>query len=186
MPEDSIPDKTKHEISRYLSYILRHRPDTAAVSLDDAGWAAVVDVLDACRRRGWDVAEGDLTEVVATNDKQRFALSPDGRLIRANQGHSVGVELGLVPLAPPVQLYHGTSLGGLELIEVEGLRKMSRDLVHLSADPQTAREVGRRHGQPIVLTVAADRMHGDRHVFYRSDNGVWLTDRVPPEYLEIP
>ena len=126
-----------------------------------------------------------MEEVVATNDKKRFSFSPDGRLIRANQGHSVEVDLGLVPVEPPELLYHGTVERFLDSIRERALRG-NRHHVHLSADRETAARVGQRRGRPVVLVVEAGRMHNDGQVFYRSENGVWLTEAVPPTYLQFP
>lgn len=173
-------------LSRFLSYVLRHEPESVGLTLQEGGWVSVDDLLEACRRHNRPMSRSKLEEVVATNDKKRFALSPDGRMIRANQGHSVEVELELEPLEPPELLYHGTIGKYLDSIRQEGLTRQSRHHVHLSADWLTASRVGRRHGQPAILTVEAGRMHGDGLAFYRSENGVWLTDRVPPEYIRFP
>jgi putative RNA 2'-phosphotransferase len=127
-----------------------------------------------------------LDRVVGENDKQRFALSADGRRIRASQGHSVAVELGLEPREPPAVLFHGTADRNLDSIRAEGLRPGRRTHVHLSADEATATAVGRRHGRPVVLRVHAGRMHAAGHAFYRSDNGVWLTARVPAADIGFP
>jgi putative RNA 2'-phosphotransferase len=127
-----------------------------------------------------------LERVVAENDKKRFALSADGTRIRASQGHSVRVELGLEPVEPPAVLFHGTADRNVEPIRHQGLRPGRRTHVHLSADEATAVAVGRRHGRPVVLRVHAGRMHAAGHAFYRSDNGVWLTDAVPPEHIAFP
>jgi putative RNA 2'-phosphotransferase len=124
-----------------------------------------------------------LARVVAESDKQRFALSPDGRRIRANQGHSVAVDLGLEPRTPPEVLYHGTASRFVDSIRESGLHPAARTHVHLSPDEETAREVGQRHGKPVVLTIAAGRMHRDGRQFFQSANGVWLTDAVPAEYI---
>ena len=124
-----------------------------------------------------------LEEVVATNDKKRFSFSPDGQLIRANQGHSVEVDLGLVPIEPPELLYHGTVERFLDSIRAQGLLRGNRHHVHLSADREKAARVGQHRGQPVVLVVEAGRMHNDGHAFYRSENGVWPTETVPAEYL---
>jgi putative RNA 2'-phosphotransferase len=126
------------------------------------------------------------SRVVESNDKKRFAFSPDGSSIRASQGHSVEVDLGLAPVAPPERLFHGTATRFLDAIRAEGLRPQSRRHVHLSPDEETAVKVGQRHGKPAVLLVHAGAMHRDGHVFYRSENGVWLTTVVPVGYLKIP
>lgn len=172
--------------SRWMSKVLRHAPESAGLRLDEAGWVDVDALLAAAARAGMTLDRPTLDRVVRENDKQRFALSPDGRRIRASQGHSVNVELGLEPQAPPEVLYHGTAERSLESIRGGGLRPGTRTHVHLSADEETALAVGRRHGRPVVLRVLAGRMHAAGHAFYRSDNGVWLTDAVPPEHLELP
>ena len=168
-------------LSKFLSFALRHRPDAVGLVLDTGGWAEVDDVLRAARDRGYDVDRERLARLVRESDKQRFAI--DGDRIRANQGHSIDVDLGLAPLDPPGALYHGTARRVLNAILSGGLRRQSRHHVHLSADAATARAVGARHGHPVVLVVDAGRMATDGHVFFRSANGVWLTDHVPPQYL---
>lgn len=172
--------------SRFLSKVLRHAPESVGLRLDEAGWVDVDALLAAAARAGRTLDRATLDRVVGENDKQRFALSPDGRRIRASQGHSVNVRLGLVPQTPPEVLYHGTADRNRQSIRDGGLRPGRRTHVHLSADEETAVAVGRRHGRPVVLRVLAGRMHAAGHAFYRSDNGVWLTDAVPPEHLEFP
>lgn len=174
------------KISKLLSLVLRHDPGHLGLTLDEAGWTDVEALLRACAARGVPLSRAALEELVATSDKQRFALSPDGRRIRANQGHSVTVDLGLRPEAPPPRLYHGTVERFLDSIRAEGLRKGARHHVHLSADLDTARRVGGRRGSPLVLVVRAGEMAAAGHAFFRSDNGVWLTEHVPPAYLELP
>ena len=165
-------------LSRRVAYLLRHRPDAAGLELDAGGWVAVEDLLAALR-----VPLADLHAVVASNDKQRFAVV-DGR-IRAQQGHSVPVDLGLVPQVPPELLWHGTAERVLDAVLREGLQRRARHAVHLSADQATARTVGARHGRPVVLRVDAAGMHRDGHAFSRSGNGVWLVSEVPPHYLQL-
>ncbi|BDP40524.1 putative RNA 2'-phosphotransferase [Deinococcus aetherius] len=167
------------QVSRRLSYLLRHAPGDLGVTLEPGGWAPVQAVLRHLR-----VPREQLERVVATNNKRRFTL--EGGRIRANQGHSVPVDLDLSPAVPPALLYHGTHPGALPAIRREGLRRMSRHHVHLSPDPETARRVGARRGKPVVLTTRAGDMHAAGHVFYLSENGVWLVEVVPPEYLEFP
>lgn len=176
------PDKLT-SISKFIALVLRHQPEHIGLTLDEAGWADVSELLAKAAAAGRPIAPGVLQEVVATNDKQRFSFSADGRRIRANQGHSVEVTLGLAPVEPPAQLYHGTATRFLDTIWRGGLDKRQRHHVHLSADLATARAVGQRHGSVVVLQVDAARMRGDGHLFYRSDNGVWLTDHVAPRYL---
>ncbi|MGA0541805.1 RNA 2'-phosphotransferase [Neotabrizicola sp. VNH66] len=170
-------DKDK---SRFLSLILRHQPDKIGIALDPQGWADVADLL---ARLPFALSRDRLLQIVAENDKQRFALSADGQRIRASQGHSISVDLDLPPCTPPEVLWHGTATATVPVVLAEGLRPMTRQHVHLSADVETARKVGARHGAPVVLTVAAGALARAGQVFYRSDNGVWLTDFVPPEAL---
>ncbi len=170
-------------LSKWLSWALRHDPAAAGITLDHAGWTSIDDLLAAAVHRGQDLTRADIDCIVATNEKKRFAISEDGTAIRANQGHSVSVDLGLQPLSPPALLYHGTTERFLANIMAEGLRRQGRQHVHLSADQTTATMVGTRHGRPVILIVAAARMHADGHVFYRSANGVWLADAVAALYL---
>lgn len=171
-------------LSKFLSLVLRHAPERAGLTLDEAGWVDVDALLAGAAQAGVPLDRPTLERVVRENGKQRFALSPDGRRIRANQGHSVAVDLQLAPEAPPDVLYHGTATRFLGAIRREGLRPGRRTHVHLSADPETAAAVGQRHGQPAVLRVAAGRMHRDGYEFVRAANGVWLTAAVPPAYLD--
>lgn len=169
--------------SKYLSLVLRHRPERIGLVVDDEGWAEV-DALVACAAaHGRAIDRALIEEVVATNDKRRFALSADGRRIRASQGHSIDVTLALEAREPPAVLFHGTASRFLASIGRHGLIRGRRHHVHLSIDRETAERVGRRHGRPVVLAVAAGRMHAAGHVFHCSDNGVWLTEAVPAEYL---
>jgi len=170
------------KLSKRMSKALRHDPGRVGLTLDEAGWVPLAALLSALG-----VSRADVDEVVAGNDKQRFTVArgPDGvERIRANQGHSVPVELGLTPASPPALLYHGTSATVLDSIRATGLNRGGRHHVHLSADEQTARRVGaRRGGAIVILTVDAAAMARDGYAFFRSDNGVWLTDEVPPPYL---
>jgi putative RNA 2'-phosphotransferase len=174
-------------VSKLLSLALRHDPSALGIELDASGWVDVADVLRGLARSGKPVALEELNEIVRTSDKGRFALSADGTRIRANQGHSLPVDLGLVPIEPPSVLYHGTVARFVEPIRVEGLSRGSRQHVHLSADRATAALVAnRRRGPRVILEVAAGEMHRAGHAFFRSENGVWLTERVPPRFLVIP
>ncbi|HEY8479149.1 MAG TPA: RNA 2'-phosphotransferase [Spirillospora sp.] len=168
-------------ISKFLARHLRHRPEQIGLTLDRAGWADVGELLDACARHGFPITRDELEHVVAVNDKKRFVL--DGDRIRAAQGHSIEVDLGLPSVQPPDLLYHGTVSRSVEKIMRDGLLPMGRHAVHLSPDRETARRVGARRGVPVVLVVQAGRMAADGHEFRVSENGVWLTARVPPEYL---
>jgi putative RNA 2'-phosphotransferase len=173
------------KVSKYLSRHLRHDPGRLGVELDPGGWVGVDELLAACAARGVALSRAELEEVVARNDKSRFAFDPAGTRIRASQGHSVPVDLGLEPVAPPPRPFHGTGEGRVDAILRDGLRPMGRHHVHLSPDAATARRVGARHGRPVVLEVAAADLAGAGHVFLRSDNGVWLTDAVPPGALRV-
>lgn len=172
--------------SKFLSKVLRHAPESVGLRLDDAGWVDVDDLLAAAVRAGVPLDRPTLQRVVAENGKQRFALSADGVRIRASQGHSVPVELGLAPVVPPDVLFHGTADRNLESIRAQGLVPGRRTHVHLSADEATAVNVGRRHGRPVVLRIQSGEMHRAGHPFFRSENGVWLTASVPPAHIHFP
>lgn len=171
------------KVSRYLSRHLRHQPDRIGLTLDEAGWVEIDELLAAAAAHGFPVSRAELDRVVAENDKQRFSI--EGTRIRANQGHTVEVDLGLAVAEPPAYLFHGTVNRFLGAIRAEGLAPMSRHDVHLSADRETATRVGARRGRPVVLTVDAGAMHRDGYTFRLSANGVWLTAAVPPEYLRL-
>lgn len=171
------------QLSKLLSYALRHRPDELGLTLDAQGWVPVVDLLAALQAQDAGISRGQVEEVVASNDKKRFAFSDDGHLIRASQGHSVAVELGLQPLVPPETLFHGTATRFLASILTEGLRPGNRQHVHLSPDQPTAEAVGRRHGKPVILLVKAGELHRAGGQFFQSANGVWLTVAVPAQYM---
>lgn len=178
-------ERDRVRLSKLLSYHLRHDPGGLGLTLEPGGWAPVEAVLAGCARKGVRVGVAELREVVASSDKQRFALDPDGTKIRANQGHSVDVDLQLRPTEPPAILYHGTGERAVAAILREGLRKQQRHHVHLSSDVDTARKVGARHGRPAVLRVDAAAMRAEGVQFFRADNGVWLVDHVPPRYLSL-
>jgi putative RNA 2'-phosphotransferase len=162
---------------------LRHKPEEAGLTLDEAGWCPVAELLQGCASHGHKITREELDEVVAENDKKRFEFSDDGKRIRASQGHSIKVDLKYDPVEPPKLLYHGTARRFLGSILRLGLIKGSRHHVHLSADLQTAFKVGERHGKPVVLTVRTGDMHQNGIHFYLTPNGVWLVDEVPPQYL---
>ncbi|MFF0715607.1 RNA 2'-phosphotransferase [Streptomyces bauhiniae] len=178
-----MDDRRTVKVSKYLSKHLRHQPERIGLTLDPAGWVEIDTLLAAAAAHGFPVTRAELDHVVAVNDKWRFAV--EGGRIRASQGHSVEVALGLPPATPPPYLYHGTVARSLDAIRAEGLRPMNRHDVHLSADRETATRVGARRGRPVVLAVDAGAMHRDGHVFHVSANGVWLTDAVPPRYLRF-
>lgn len=172
-------------ISKFLSLVLRHEPQHIGLALEEAGWASIDELLHKAAAAGRFISRTQLLEVVATSDKQRFALSNDGQRIRANQGHSIEIDLGLKAVAPPDVLYHGTATRFLESILRTGLDKRSRHHVHLTIDLSIARSVGQRYGQVVLLEIDAKRMQAEGHVFFRSDNGVWLTDAVPAHFLQV-
>ena len=167
--------------SKYLSYILRHAPDSIGLTLDAQGWAQVADLIAKSEHP---LTHDLIAEVVRTNAKQRFSLNLDGSRIRATHGHSIQVDLGLAPKTPPSILFHGTAKTNLASIRQNGLLKGTRHHVHLSDNNATAKAVGGRHGSPVVLTIRTEEMAQNGHTFYQSANGVWLVDHVPPQFLE--
>lgn len=180
-----MPDARHIKISKYLSKHLRHQPERIGLKLQPGGWVNVDTLLRACARHGFPLSREELDVVVRDNDKQRFAFDERGERIRAQQGHSVEVDLQLDPLDPPPVLYHGTAAQFVDAIKANGLLKMRRHHVHLSPDTETATRVGARRGRPVIFAVDAARMAADGFTFYRSGNNVWLVDHVPPTYLRI-
>ncbi len=180
-----MKEKDRNTISKFLSLILRHSPETIGLQLDENGWADVEELMMKCAQSGKTYSRADLDEVVALNDKQRFAFNNDKTKLRANQGHSIEVELQLKILQPPEFLYHGTVNRFLDGIRTEGLKKMNRHHVHLSADRATAEKVGSRRGEAVILIVRSGEMSRDRFVFFLSGNGVWLTEAVPEKYIDF-
>lgn len=172
-------------ISKFLSYVLRHQPDAIGLSLDAQGWTSMDDLIAKAAAAGTRLTREAIGRVVRQSDKQRFALSEDGLQIRANQGHSVDVDLALADRQPPDILFHGTATRVLDAILREGLKAQARHAVHLSSTRDTAHRVGRRHGSPVVLLVRAAELARDGHRFQCSENGVWLTAEVPPRYLVV-
>lgn len=179
-----MDDKRIIRVSKYLAKHLRHRPDRIGLTLDPHGWVEIDVLLAAAAAHGFPITRQELDRTVAENDKRRFTV--EGGRIRANQGHSVPVDLGLPPVEPPWFLYHGTVARFLAAIRAEGLRPMGRHAVHLSPDRETATRVGARRGRPVVLPVESGAMHRAGHEFRRSANGVWLADWVPPEFIRFP
>ncbi len=177
------PSRGDVRLSRFLSFVLRHGPDSIGLTLDKNGWADVGELIRKAKSAKRVFRREDLLRVVEGNDKSRFTLSPDGRRIRAAQGHSVAVDLGLVASEPPPVLYHGTATRALAAIMEQGLKPRSRRQVHLSADEETAWTVGARYGTPCVIEIDAAAMRAAGREFFRADNGVWLTDEVPPDFL---
>ncbi|MCO1336960.1 RNA 2'-phosphotransferase [Microbulbifer sp. OS29] len=174
--------KEFNAISKYFSYLLRHRPNSIGLSMDENGWVSIDELVQ--KTVDFKLSRDIVAVVVETNDKQRFSISENGAFIRANQGHSVGVHLGLKPIDPPEFLLHGTAKRFIRAIRNEGLKKMQRHHVHLSDSQAVARSVGARYGKPIFLQVAAKSMHNNGFIFYRSVNNVWLVESVPIEYIE--
>jgi putative RNA 2'-phosphotransferase len=179
-------DRSLIPTSKFLSLVLRHRPDVIGLSLDEHGWADVDELLDAAKRLGKHLTRELIYRVVRENDKRRFAINNDQTKIRADQGHSVDVDLGLQPVQPPEVLYHGTVWRFLASIMQTGIHSGSRQQVHLSPDTTTAAKVGQRRGAPVILKVRSGDMYCDGLSFYLSANGDWLTDHVPVEYIEFP
>jgi len=175
----------KKSLSKFMSLVLRHQPETIGLELDAAGWVEVDLLIAGAGRAGRRIDREMLDEVVRTNDKQRFSLSQDGRRIRANQGHSVPVELGYEPSIPPDVLYHGTPQRYVNSILAEGLKRQKRHHVHLHPDCGVATDVGRRRGSPVLLVVDAAAMHQHGFTFFVTPNQVWLTDQVPAEFLRV-
>jgi len=170
---------------KFLSLILRHQPEVAGITLDSNGWADVDGLLAGMRRKGHPIDMVMLEEIVDTNDKKRYIFNEDKTKIRANQGHSVQVDVELKEAEPPEYLYHGTADRFVDVIMKTGLQKQSRNHVHLSKDRETAVNVGGRHGKPMVLRISARDMRRDGYIFYLSENGVWLVDEVPVFYIEF-
>ena len=179
-----MKDKTKRT-SKFMSYVLRHNPAEINLQLDDNGWVSIKQLIENANDKGKNLTRELIEHVVATNDKKRFSISDDGLMIRANQGHSIQIDLDLKPLAPPDVLLHGTAEKHLGLIMVDGLKKMNRHHVHLSENQNTAAAVGRRYGKLALLKIDAKKMHQNGFVFYKSDNDVWLVDNVPVEFFTL-
>ena len=175
-------DVTK--VGRYMSFLLRHRPQAAGLTLDQHGWADVEELIRGVEKAHPGFDRTQLEEIVATDSKGRFAFSPDKSKIRANQGHSIPVDVELEQLPPPGVLWHGTGEKYVSSIDRQGLLPQGRLYVHLSTDVATARQVGSRHGKPVIYQVLAQEMARDGHPFYRSANGVWLVKEVPLPYLQ--
>lgn len=175
--------KSLTKTSKYLSLVLRHQPELIELELNENGWAKVADLLN---KVPFDLDFTTLKKIVDTSDKKRFAFSDDFTHIRANQGHSIAVNLALEPKVPPAILYHGTPTKNIPSIQAMGLHKAKRHHVHLSADQQTASIVGNRRGQATILQVSADAMSVAGYLFYQSKNGVWLTDEVPASFIVFP
>lgn len=174
------------QTSKFLSLILRHNPGAVGIELDQNGWANIDELLEKMCNHGTPIDRKSLYEIVAADNKQRYKIHEDGERIRANQGHSIAVDLQLVEAKPPDLLFHGTSTKNAEAIRnAGGIVPMSRQYVHLSSNFNTAVSVGRRHGEVIVLEVHSGRMYDDGYKFYRSENGVWLANEIPMAYIDF-
>lgn len=184
MPSTPKRDERHVALSKLLSFLLRHDPKAFGLELDAAGWVGLDALLAALAANGREATRDEVLEVVRTSDKQRFALSAHATRIRANQGHSASVELGYEPAEPPEILFHGTVARVVEAIRREGLLPGKRQHVHLSETIDQAERVGARRGRPVVLSVRARSLSVTGHAFYLAPNGVWLTERVPPEFIE--
>lgn len=178
-----MANKELESTSKYLSLILRHKPETIGITLDEHGWANVDELIKGISKT-YPINMEILENIVATDNKQRYSFNDDKTLIRANQGHSIPVDVELPVANPPEVLFHGTGEKYVESIDEKGLVPKSRLYVHLSSDIETAVKVGSRHGRPVVYKVLSGKMLQDGYVFYKSVNGVWLTKRVPVEYLQ--
>ena len=178
-------EKQFKHISKFLSLVLRHQPEEIGLTLDHEGWADVAELIAKMNKKGGKLDFATLQLVVDTNDKKRYSFNEEKTRIRANQGHSVEVDLNLEPKVPPAILYHGTTDKHIDVIRQYGLQKMRRHHVHLTTTEATALNVGSRHGKPVLLAINALKMHEQSYAFYLSANGVWLTDHVPPAFIDF-
>lgn len=175
--------KKENKLSVFISLVLRHKPEAAGIALDEHGWANVDELIEGINKSGQQITTEILEEIVRNDEKSRYSFNQDKTLIRANQGHSVKVDVELKEQEPPSTLYHGTAKRFVESIFKDGLQPMSRLYVHLSKNHETAVKVGKRHGEPAVLQIDTGKMHRDGYKFYLSENGVWLTGEVPVKYI---
>ena len=176
-------EKQLKHISKFMSLVLRHRPEEIGLTLDENGWANVEELINRMNAKGADANKAIIELIVATNDKKRFAFNEDKTMIRASQGHSIEVELDLQPTTAPDLLYHGTAERSVAGILQSGIQKQSRQHVHLSETIETAKAVGSRHGRPVIFIIDAKQMQADGLVFYLSANKVWLSDDIPSQYI---
>jgi putative RNA 2'-phosphotransferase len=179
-----ISEKQLNNISKFLSLVLRHQPETIGIQLDQNGWTDIAELIEKSNSYGIKFDRETLNHIVETNSKKRFAINDTLDKIRASQGHSIEIDLGYTNQKPPEILYHGTGEKSVQSILDTGLEKRNRQHVHLSSDLETALKVGQRHGKPFIFKVLAEQMYNDNFQFYISDNGVWLTDNVPTIYLK--
>lgn len=178
-------EKEITQISKFLSLVLRHKPETIGLRLDECGWVYTQELIEKINSQGFNLTPELLRNIVDTNNKKRFAFNEDQTKIRASQGHSIEVELNLKPVAPPAVLFHGTAEKNVEPILATGIKKGQRQHVHLSATKDTATAVGQRHGKPRLFIIDAAAMHATGFQFYLSDNQVWLTDEVPVDFIKL-
>ncbi|GAA0083358.1 RNA 2'-phosphotransferase [Clostridium sp. CTA-6] len=178
-------NKQDLKISKFISLVLRHKPQEANLELDKHGWCNITDFLKGLNNKGFKVNITDIERIVREDDKQRYSFNEDKTKIRANQGHSIKIDLKLKAIKPPKVLYHGTSTKVINKILHEGIKKQSRQYVHLSSNIETASKVGKRHGKLAILEVNTEQMHLEGYNFYLSDNKIWLTDYVPSKYLKL-
>lgn len=178
-----MTEQHKKKTSKFLSYVLRHHPELINLNLDENGWANVDELITKSTNDSQGFTFEELDEIVETNDKKRFIFNEDKTRIRANQGHSIDINLALIPQQPPEFLYHGTAQSNIDSILEKGIEKRNRQHVHLSQDIETATKVGMRHGKPIILTINTEKMFDDGIEFYLSENNVWLTDFVDIKYI---
>ncbi len=179
-------NQLRKQTSKFLSLVLRHQPELIGIELNKNGWVSMDELINAANRNGKNLDREQILQVVYENDKQRFALSDDATRIRANQGHSVDVDLNLPVETPPDALFHGTVERFLDSIRRSGLEAGQRHDVHLSGNKETAASVGQRRGRPVVLRIRSGEMHSQGFKFRLSANQVWLTQHVPPEFIEFP
>ncbi len=177
-------EKHNKKISKFLSLVLRHQPEIISLNLDENGWADIKELQEKCSKNNIHFTLEELEEMVKTNDKKRFIFNDGKNKIRANQGHSIDIDLAMKPQLPPEFLYHGTAETNVESILEKGIEKRNRQHVHLSSNKDTAEKVGMRHGKPVLLTIMTGKMYEDGLLFYLSENNVWLTDFVDPKYIK--
>jgi len=185
MSKEFLSEKENIRISKFLSWALRHKPHEIGLTLDENGWADVNELIEKSQSVNVQLSFDILKHIVDTNSKKRFSFNEEQNKIRANQGHSIEIDLALAPKEPPEFLYHGTAERFADPILQKGIIKQDRHHVHLSTDIKTAIAVGQRHGKPVVFEIKASQMYKDGHEFFISDNGVWLTDSVPAKYLSL-
>jgi len=179
-------DPALKSTSKFLSYVLRHHPESIGVEMDDHGWVTVSELIEKANKSGRLIDRQTIHQLIENNAKQRFILSDDENFIRAGYGHSVNVDLQLHPPKPPQTLFHGTAAQNIDSILDQGIHSASRNFVHLSMTQKEAQNVGSRHGKPAILTVAAQAMYDNGYTFYQSDSeaGIWLVKYVPAEYVD--